>query len=66
VDEDPVTGSAHCLLLPYWAQRIGRTELGASQLSARGGVLQCRLDGDRVWLSGPLQPYLRGEIFLPG
>lgn len=62
VDEDPVTGSAHCLLVPYWAERLGKTELGAAQLSSRGGRLLCRLDGERVRLSGPVVFYLRGEI----
>jgi PhzF family phenazine biosynthesis protein len=62
IDEDPVTGSAHCLLVPYWAERLGRTELRAAQLSSRGGRLLCRLDGAQVWLSGPVQPYLKGEM----
>lgn len=65
IPEDPVTGSAHCLLVPYWAARLGRTGLSAVQLSARGGVLSCRLDGERVWMSGPVRTYLRGEILLP-
>jgi len=65
IDEDPVTGSAHCRLLPYWAARIGRNELRAAQLSARGGLLQCRLEGGRAWLSGPVQPYLQGHLSLP-
>ena len=62
IDEDPATGSAHCLLMPYWAQRIGRSELAAAQLSARGAVLRCRLEGDRVWMTGPVHLYSRGEI----
>jgi len=62
VDEDPVTGSAHCLLVPYWSQRLGKDELWAAQLSQRGGRLHCRLDGEQVWLSGPVTPYLKGEI----
>jgi PhzF family phenazine biosynthesis protein len=52
VDEDPVTGSAHCTLAPYWAARLGKTSLHARQVSARGGELWCKLDGDRVFLSG--------------
>jgi PhzF family phenazine biosynthesis protein len=52
VDEDPVTGSAHCTLAPYWAGRLGKTGLHALQLSARGGELWCELAGDRVFLSG--------------
>lgn len=66
IDEDPVTGSAHCLLVPYWAQRLGKTDLQAAQLSARGGKISCQLEGERVWLSGKVRPYLRGEICLMG
>lgn len=62
IPEDPVTGSAHCTLVPYWAARLGRTTLRARQLSARGGALGCRLDGDRVYLAGGCVPYLVGEI----
>jgi len=65
IDEDPATGSAHCLLMPYWAQRIGRTQLAAAQLSKRGAVLSCRLEGDRVWMTGPVLPYMSGTITLP-
>lgn len=64
VDEDPVTGSAHCLLVPYWAERLKKEELWAAQLSQRGGRLHCRLEGEQVWLSGPVAPYLKGEITL--
>jgi PhzF family phenazine biosynthesis protein len=60
--EDPVTGSAHCTLIPYWAARLGRNELTARQLSARGGELQCALRGDRVTIAGGVVEYLRGEI----
>ena len=52
VDEDPVTGSAHCTLTPYWAAKLGKTEFVARQVSARGGVLKLRLNGDRVDLAG--------------
>ncbi len=62
VDEDPVTGSAHCELTPYWAARLERTELLARQLSPRGGTVRCRLDGDRVYLWGKGVDYLIGEI----
>ena len=62
-DEDPVTGSAHTTLVPYWAEKLGKTELMARQLSARGGYLKCKLDGDRVDISGQVQLYLTGEIF---
>ncbi|GAB4235303.1 MAG: PhzF family phenazine biosynthesis protein [Acidobacteriota bacterium] len=64
VDEDPVTGSAHCTLVPYWSTRLGRTELYARQLSARGGELWCRLAGDRVQIAGNAVDYLEGHIFL--
>ena len=52
VDEDPVTGSAHCTLVPFWAARLGRIRLVACQVSARGGVLQLELVADRVHLGG--------------
>ena len=62
VNEDPVTGSAHCTLVPYWAQRLGKTQLHARQVSARGGELFCELRGDRVGIAGHAVLYLRGEI----
>src|SRR5271168_4167720 len=62
VDEDPVTGSAHCTLIPYWAARLGKTRLKARQLSRRGGSLSCALDGDRVTIAGRAVPYLTGAI----
>jgi PhzF family phenazine biosynthesis protein len=62
VPEDPVTGSAHCTLVPYWADRLGRTELFARQVSARGGELWCSLAGDRVHLAGQATTYIRGEL----
>lgn len=62
VPEDPVTGSAHCTLIPYWAARLGRTELKARQLSRRGGELYCKLRGERVDIAGRAMEYLRGEI----
>jgi PhzF family phenazine biosynthesis protein len=65
VDEDPATGSAHCLLVPYWAQRLGRAQLKATQVSPRGARLICELDGERVRMSGKVQPYLKGEIIVP-
>jgi predicted PhzF superfamily epimerase YddE/YHI9 len=64
VPEDPVTGSAHCTLVPYWAQRLGKTNLQARQLSRRGGALTCRLDGDRVRIAGRSILYLKGWISL--
>jgi PhzF family phenazine biosynthesis protein len=62
VDEDAVTGSVHCALTPYWTEKLGKQELVAYQASARGGTLHCRLDGDRVSLSGPAVTVLRGEV----
>jgi PhzF family phenazine biosynthesis protein len=62
VDEDPVTGSAHCALTPYWAAKLGKTTLSAYQASARGGKLQCTLAGDRVKLAGRAITVLRGEL----
>lgn len=64
IPEDPVTGSAHCTLVPYWAARLGKSVLTAEQLSARGGELDCRLMGNRVLISGCTAEYLRGEITL--
>jgi PhzF family phenazine biosynthesis protein len=62
VPEDPVTGSAHCELVPYWAQRLGRNELLAHQVSSRGGVLHCEALGERVSLSGQAVLYMEGMI----
>jgi PhzF family phenazine biosynthesis protein len=62
VDEDPVTGSAHCTLIPYWAERLGKTRLEARQLSRRGGALSCALRGDRVTIAGRASLYLTGSI----
>jgi len=62
VPEDPVTGSAHCTLIPYWARRLRKMTLVARQLSARGGELRCEFRGDRVIIAGDAVEYLRGEI----
>lgn len=62
VQEDPVTGSAHCNVVPYWSQKLGKTRLFCKQLSQRGGNLLCELDGDRVLMSGTCVLYLQGEI----
>jgi len=62
VPEDPVTGSAHCNLIPYWAERLGKTTLRARQISARGGDLDCALHGDRVEIAGRAVQYLEGTI----
>ncbi len=64
VFEDPVTGSSHCNLIPYWAERLGKTELFARQISARGGELFCELRGDRVKIGGNAVLYLKGEIYV--
>lgn len=62
IDEDPVTGSAHCCLGPFWSQRLGKTELTAFQASARGGVVRVRIQGDRVILGGQAVTVLKGEL----
>lgn len=62
IPEDPVTGSTHTSLIPYWAERLGKTSMRAAQLSARGGILECRLDGDRVEIAGEAVLYLEGRI----
>jgi predicted PhzF superfamily epimerase YddE/YHI9 len=62
VPEDPVTGSSHCTLVPYWAHRLGKTKLEARQLSRRGGALTCALNGERVSIAGRAVLYLEGRI----
>lgn len=62
IPEDPVTGSSHCTLAPYWAARLATNKLTAKQLSPRGGDLLCELNGDRVVIAGQVVEYLRGEI----
>jgi PhzF family phenazine biosynthesis protein len=62
IPEDPATGSANCTLAPYWAARLGKTDLMAKQLSSRGGDLRCALRGERVVIAGRSVEYLRGEI----
>ncbi len=62
VAEDPVTGSAHTTLIPYWAERLNKKVMTARQLSARGGYLQCELLDDRVFIGGKVKLYLTGEI----
>jgi PhzF family phenazine biosynthesis protein len=63
IDEDPVTGSAHTMLIPYWAKKLGKNKLVAKQISKRGGVLYCKYSDDRVQIGGRAQTYLTGEIF---
>jgi predicted PhzF superfamily epimerase YddE/YHI9 len=64
IDEDPVTGSAHALLTPYWAERLGRPQFTAYQASQRGGHIGCRLDGDRAILSGKCRTVIEGQFYL--
>jgi PhzF family phenazine biosynthesis protein len=64
VDEDPVTGSAHCNLIPYWAERLGKSKLKALQVSKRVGELWCEDRGERVTISGHAVEYLRGSVFV--
>ena len=65
VDEDPVTGSAHCTSVPYWAERLGKSKLHARQISKRSGDLFCELAGDRVKIAGRAVLYMEGHIYLP-
>lgn len=64
VFEDPVTGSAHCNLIPFWAEKLGKKELYAKQISARGGELFCELKDDRVKIGGNATLFLKGEIYI--
>lgn len=64
VFEDPVTGSAHCSLIPYWSKRLKKTELLAKQISPRGGTLICKDAGDRVLISGKARTYSIGELYM--
>ena len=65
VDEDPVTGSAHCTLAPYWADRLGKSRLSARQIGPRPGILEVTPQGDRVALFGHAPHFIQGEILLP-
>jgi predicted PhzF superfamily epimerase YddE/YHI9 len=62
VPEDPVTGSAHCCLAPFWASRLGKTEMVGYQASARGGIVRVRVDGDRVKLGGQAVTVMTGDL----
>ncbi len=64
IDEDPVTGSAHTLLAPYWSHKLGKKKLSAIQLSKRKGYLECEINNDRVLISGHARTYLEGDIFI--
>jgi predicted PhzF superfamily epimerase YddE/YHI9 len=63
-EDTGITGSAHCSLIPYWAERLGKTRLRSRQLSPRGGAIDCQLDGDRVWLFCAAAKYMQGELYL--
>lgn len=65
IDEDPATGSTHCMLTPYWAQQLGKRKLSAFQCSARGGELHCELQGDRVRIAGQALLIASGRLMLP-
>jgi PhzF family phenazine biosynthesis protein len=62
INEDPVTGSAHCTLVPYWAKRLGKKTFHARQISRRGGELWCELQGERVKIAGKSASYLKGQV----
>ncbi|ANE52676.1 PhzF family phenazine biosynthesis protein [Flavisolibacter tropicus] len=64
IPEDPVTGSAHCNIVPYWSEKLNTTELNCKQLSPRGGDLQCELNGDRVLLAGKCVLFMEGKVYL--
>jgi PhzF family phenazine biosynthesis protein len=64
IDEDPVTGSAHCVLTPYWHSVTGKKMMVARQISKRGGLLFCTMDFDRVKIAGKAATYMKGEIFV--
>jgi PhzF family phenazine biosynthesis protein len=64
VPEDPVTGSAHSMLIPYWGEKLGRTRMQARQVSARGGELRCEWRGERVLIGGQATTYLIGKVLL--
>jgi predicted PhzF superfamily epimerase YddE/YHI9 len=64
IDEDPATGSIHCTLAPYWANRLGKDILRAQQLSARGGYMRSTIAGDRVKIAGQARLYLQGTLEL--
>ncbi|SQC84547.1 phenazine biosynthesis protein PhzF [Klebsiella pneumoniae] len=66
VPEDPVTGSAHSMLIPWWGEKLGKTTMMARQVSARGGDLRCQWQRDRVLISGQATTYMRGTVYLRG
>jgi len=64
INEDPVTGSAHCCLGPFWKERLGKNEFVAYQVSLRGGIVRVRMKGERVYLGGQAVTILRGELIV--
>ena len=64
INEDPVTGSAHCMLIPYWAERLNKNQMNALQLSKRVGALTCENRGSRVWIAGKAITYMIGDILI--
>jgi PhzF family phenazine biosynthesis protein len=66
IPEDPVTGSAHCNIVPYWSQKLSKTKLHCSQVSERGGNMNCELQGDRVLMTGKCVLFMQGEIDVSG
>ncbi|HLK30385.1 MAG TPA: PhzF family phenazine biosynthesis protein [Puia sp.] len=64
IDEDPVTGSAHTVMAPYWSKKLGKEKMSAIQLSNRKGYLECEMKGDRVLISGNARTYLEGDVFI--
>ncbi|RBW50174.1 PhzF family phenazine biosynthesis protein [Marinobacter sp. F3R11] len=64
IDEDPVTGSIHSVLVPYWAEKLGKTRLDARQVSTRGGLLRCELKGNRVAIAGQAAFYMEGAVHM--
>ena len=65
IPEDPVTGSTHCALTPYWGKILNKSVLNARQLSKRGGDIQCELKGERITLAGYAVTFMEADIFLP-
>ena len=65
VAEDPVCGSGHCHIIPYWSEKLGKEQLTAYQASARGGTLFCRRDGERIFMAGKAALYSKAEIYVP-
>ena len=65
VDEDPVCGSGHCHIVPYWAEKLGKDEITAYQASLHGGTLYCSMGGERVKLAGKAALYAESTIYLP-